>query len=64
MDGKFDNNRYNAIVNQMGMTAVSTLRRCVTTPLNADRGVAVLILYAERGNRRTGGISLSTARGA
>lgn len=31
VDGKFDNSRYNGILNQMGMTADQYARRCVTS---------------------------------
>ncbi|XPE44750.1 SurA N-terminal domain-containing protein [Shigella flexneri] len=33
VDGKFDNSRYNGILNQMGMTADRYARRCVTSSL-------------------------------
>lgn len=33
VDGKFDNSRYNGILNQMGMTADQYARRCVTSSL-------------------------------
>ncbi len=50
VDGKFDNSRYNGILNQMGMTAdqyAQALRNQLTTQ-QLINGVAGTDFYAER----------------